>query len=56
VADENVDCDLEAGIAWQFYRNTYLGAQTAKLVAMSRHRWFDKREINYDKRPPATYD
>jgi len=27
VADENVDCDLEAGIAWQFYRNTYLDAQ-----------------------------
>jgi len=56
VADENVDCDLEAGIAWQFYRNTYFDAQPAKLVAMSRYRWFDEREINYDKRPPTTYD
>ncbi len=24
VADENWDCDLEAGLAWQFHRNTYL--------------------------------
>ena len=24
VVDENVDCVLEAGIAWQFHRNTYL--------------------------------
>ena len=34
VVDENVDCDLEAGIAWQFHRNTYLD-----LAYRARGQW-----------------
>jgi hypothetical protein len=33
VADENVDCDLEAGIAWQFHRNTYLDLAIAPAAS-----------------------
>ena len=34
VADENWDCDLEAGIAWQFHKNTYLD-----LAYRARGQW-----------------
>jgi hypothetical protein len=36
--------------------STETPTSTRSLVAMSRYRWCDEREINYDKRPPTTYD